>query len=286
MKRDLNFASFDSSLDEADYVLVGAPYDKTSSFRTGSKHAPSKIRESSYCFEPYIEEHSVSLDRLELHDAGDIENTGDFESLKKELIQFISSRVEKKKFPIILGGEHSISPIAVEALKDQFYDLNVLTLDAHLDFRDRYEGLEHSHATVNRRISELVGTSNLAVLGVRSISSQSFDVEMPLYVNSRDIESVNQTLDKITDSLSSPIYLSIDMDVLDPSYAPGVGNPEPFGLSSLDVKEIIKNLSGDLVGMDVVEVSPKYDESDITSNLAARFIYELIGAREKINKKY
>ncbi len=281
MSQDLDFASFDSDFEEASYSLVGIPYDKTSSFRAGTKKAPDRIREASYCFEPYLHEHSVQLHELKLHDAGDIVDWQNFGLIEEELRDFLSKVTEQRKFPIIFGGEHSISPVSVGALKKEFPDLNVLTLDAHLDFRDVYEGMKHSHATANRRISEIVGIDGLAIVGVRSISRSFSDSESPYYLTSKEIKNDDRWADKILENIDAPIYLSIDMDVLDPSYAPGVGNPEPFGISSFRVKEIIDTVSDRLVGMDLVEVNPKYDEGNMTSNLAARLIYEMIGAREK-----
>lgn len=275
------FAGFDSSFDKASYVLLGVPYDKTSSFRIGASKGPEEIRKASYCFEPYLIEHDISLDQIELHDAGDLDGFRDYEELREDVSETISKIVSKGKFPITLGGEHSISPPIVSSVKKSFSDLNVIILDAHLDFRDKYEGIKHSHATVSRRISEIVGLENIILGGIRSVSMESAEKRKPIFFTSEQIEREDNPIKKILKRVNEPLYLSIDMDVVDPAFAPGVGNPEPFGLSSVNMKESVSRLSPYLVGMDIVETNPKYDDSDITANLASRMIYELIGSREK-----
>lgn len=280
MNQVRTFASFDSSFDKADYILKGVPYDKTSSFRTGAHRGPEYIRKASYCFEPYIMEYDISLDQIDLHDAGDLNGFKDFEELSVEIRETLSDTVKKDKFPITLGGEHSISPPIVSSIHKSFSDLEVVILDAHLDFRDEYEGKKHSHATVSRRISEILGIENITVIGVRSLSDESAEKKKPTYFTSKQVREYD-CIEKPLKGIKEPIYLSIDMDVVDPSLAPGVGNPEPFGLSSFEVKELVSRLSPNLVGIDIVETNPKYDESDVTANLAARLVYELIGSREK-----
>ncbi|MBS3781231.1 MAG: agmatinase [Candidatus Thermoplasmatota archaeon] len=275
------FAGFDSSFDKASYVLLGVPYDKTSSFRTGTSKGPEEIRKASYCFEPYLMEHDISLNQIDLHDVGDLDGFRDYEELREDVSETISKIVSKGKFPITLGGEHSISPPIVSSVKKSFSDLNVVILDAHLDFRDIYEGIEHSHATVSRRISEIVGLENIIVGGVRSVSMESAEKGKPIFFTSEQIKREDDPIKKILERINEPLYLSIDMDVVDPAFAPGVGNPEPFGLSSVDMKELVSRSSPYLVGMDIVETNPKYDDSAITANLASRMIYELIGSREK-----
>ncbi len=280
MNQGRTFAGFDSSFENGDYILLGLPYDKTSSFRIGTNKGPEEIRKASYCFEPYLMEYGISLDQLYLHDAGDIEEIKNFEELREKISEAISRIIGKDKFPIILGGEHSVSPPIVSSIQKNVSDLKILVLDAHLDFRDEYEGMKHSHATVSRRISEIVGIENITVGGVRSISSESAEKERPLFFTPAQMKE-NDRFDEILEETNEPIYLSIDMDVVDPSYAPGVGNPEPFGLSSFKMKELVSRLSPHLIGMDIVEINPKYDRSNMTANLGARLIHELIGSREK-----
>jgi len=280
MNQGRTFASFDSNFEKGDYILLGIPYDKTSSLRIGTYKGPEVIRKASYCFEPHLMEYAVSLEKLDLHDAGDVGETKNFEELREKISEKITKIIGKDKFPIIIGGEHSVAPPIVSSIQKNVSDLKVLVLDAHMDFRDEYEGMKHSHATVSRRISEIVGVENITIGGVRSISSESVKKEKPLFFTSEQMKE-DDCIDEILEETNEPIYLSIDMDVVDPSFAPGVGNPEPFGLSSVKMKELISRLAPHLIGVDIVEINPKYDRSDITANLGARLIYELIGSREK-----
>jgi len=279
------FAGFNSEFERSAYIIAGIPFDKTSSFRTGSWKGPDEIRDASYCFEPYLMEQGVLLDDIDLCDIGNISNLDDFEQFSEDIEKLGSDIVKEEKFPIFLGGEHSISAPIVSSLKNKHPDLNVVIMDAHLDFRDSYEGLEHSHASVTRRITESVGLENVLVLGIRSMASSTRNIEKPHFLTSKRTEEEIQEKGDISkiifDNIQGPTYLSVDMDVVDPAFAPGVGNPEPFGLFPRTLKELLSVLAPSLVGMDIVEVNPKYDHGGITSNLAARLIYELIGEREK-----
>lgn len=278
MNRSRKFAGFRSDFKDAEYVLAGIPFDKTSSFRTGARKGPYEIRDASYCFEPYIYEHGVSIDEFELCDRGNLEEYDDFEDLRRKIEELTDEIVDEGKFPIFLGGEHSVTVPVVTSFEEIYPDLDVLVLDAHLDFRDSYERLKYSHATVSKRISEIVGLENIYIGGVRSISAEGDDKEKP------DIwtaEQLNKSGNDLKENVERPIYLSLDMDVFDPAFAPGVGNPEPFGLTSHTVKELISEIAPSLVGMDIVETNPEYDHGEITSNLAARLVYEVIGKREK-----
>lgn len=281
MNTKIEFASSSSKIDGPGYSILGVPYDRTSSFRPSSRKAPDQIRKASYCFEPYMWEYDTSLSDIPIIDRGDLQISNEYKEMKRELGRTAGKILSKDRFPILLGGEHSITPVVVSKLKEKHEDLNVLILDAHLDFRDRYEGMKHSHATVSRRVSEKIDPANTYVYGVRSKARDYGSEDTPVYFDRDEIsyKEGSSVSDQLKDILY-PLYLSIDMDVFDPSYAPGVGNPEPFGLSSSHVKKLVSEISDRLVGMDIVEVCPKFDSGEITSNLAARLVYELIGSRE------
>ena len=276
------FASFNTNYEDSDFVLLGIPFDKTSSFRSGTAGAPKKIRELSYCFEPYMMEYDISLSDLKLHDHGNLKDIEDVEEMGDKVSEIIKKIIIDEKFPIILGGEHSISPFTVSAFDKIFDKINVVVLDAHLDYRDEYEGDKRSHATVVKRIEELENVENILIYGVRSMAEESKDLKKPEYYRPDELDIVLERTEKITEN---PTYLSIDIDVLDPSFAPGVGNPEPYGIKPKDVKKIIGPLSKNLVGLDIVETNPKYDSSDITSNLAARFVYDTLGSINQNKRK-
>lgn len=280
------FANSEDGYESSEYVILGVPFDKTSSFRAGASAAPRTIREASYCFEPYLFEYETTLDDLSINDIGDIADTGSTEEMREELESRIKNILSDSKFPIVIGGEHSLTPPVVSSVKETFGDIGVLVLDAHLDFRDEYEGMKMSHATTVRRVSDITGfdIDDIMVFGVRSISEKGMDSFKPPYRTSYEIREMDDSKKDLTDILKrfedkEGIYLSIDLDVIDPAFAPGVGNPEPFGLFPKHIKDMISGLSDRLVGMDIVEVCPKYDRSERTSILAARLIYELLGSR-------
>jgi len=277
----LKFADANSSFNDAKFVIFGVPFDSTSSFRSGSRFAPNRIREASYNFETYLMEQDVDLIDIPFHDAGNLDEYGNVD----EMTGAVEDAVKKilPKFPILIGGEHSLTIGAVKTLKN----VSVVFIDAHLDFREEYLGIKNSHACVSRRVSEIVGIENVFSIGVRSFSREEKNDAEKLglkYVSSFDvkekgIENIIRNL-----NLKKKIYLSLDMDGVDPAFAPGVGNPEPFGLTPLDVVKCIKILSDRLVGFDVTEVCPPYDNGN-TSLLGARIIRDLIGCAGKIHDK-
>lgn len=284
MKSGLNFAGSHSDYNQSEFVILGVPYDKTSSFRAGTRVAPESIKDSSYCFEPYIMEHDVSLNDIDIHDAGDleVEDLGSPEEMGDIVRDKVDQYLNDNKNLIVIGGEHSITPFVVERYKKYYSDLDVLIIDAHMDYRNNYEGMKRSHATCSRRVSESVGIDNLKIVGVRSMSiEESNEDQLPDYNTSFEVLEDESILNEIIEGLEHPLYVSIDMDGIDPSYAPGVGNPEPFGLTSLHLKKLISRLADKIVALDVMETNPKYDDSEITSNLAARLIYEYIGSKKK-----
>jgi agmatinase len=159
-----------------------------------------------------------------------------------------------------------------------FGDVSVISVDAHLDSRIEYMGSPYSHACVMRRCADLVGTENVFVLGVRSISEEELDAEEVIpYIDSYEImeKGMKRAIEKALDSVKNEkIYLTVDIDGIDPAFAPGTGTQEPFGLLPIDVKRLMNAIGGRLVGMDVVEISPPYDHGGITSVLGARLIKE------------
>ncbi len=271
----MRFAGARSHPTECNYEIIGVPFDGTSSFRAGSALAPDEIRKASYCFEPYIMEYDFFLPDAGIFDRGDLEEMNSLDQMEKRVKEAVSISIEEKRFPIILGGEHSLTPHAVSEFED---DISVLVLDAHMDYRDEYEGLKGSHATVNRRLSEL-SINEMMIVGVRSLSHGCAGAQLPEFISADDVSELTGKLLKERFE-GQDLYLSLDMDVFDPSLVPGVGNPEPFGIKPVHVKNIISDISYLLVGMDIVETNPRYDPSGVSLNLAARLVYEVIGSRE------
>jgi agmatinase len=278
--QDVVFADANSSFEDAAIVLMGVPFDGTCSFRKGAKFAPRAIREESYNFETYLFEHNIDLEDIPFNDAGDI----NCDSLE-DMIGGVGTEVEQvlnaEKFPIIIGGEHSLTPPAVR----KFGDVGVVILDAHLDFRHEYMGERNSHACSTRRVSEIVGVENVISIGVRSMEKKEKEDADELglnYIDAKELKKIG--MKKALENLKwDRIYLSLDMDFFDPSYARGVGNPEFFGLTPGDCK-LCMNLLGDkLVGFDITETCPPFDHGN-TSSLAARLIREAIAVVWKSKK--
>jgi agmatinase len=277
--RGANFAFATSSFEEADFVILGVPFDRTTSFRSGARAGPNAIREASYNFEPYVFEHDILLTEVKVHDAGNVEDCGSAEDMVQETRQVVDRIVQAGKFPILIGGEHSITIPAVQAFKN----IGVIAVDAHLDFREEYMNNRLSHACVLRRSADHVGIENVLAFGVRSISIDERRAKMPEYIDAYTIhdEGVEKSFKRALNMIRKEnIYFTLDIDGIDPAYAPGTGTPEPFGLSSMDVKKCINMVAPRMVGFDVNEVSPPYDKGN-TAALAARMIIEVLAVVHK-----
>ena len=274
----LRYADAMSSFEDSKFVIVGVPFDKTTTYRSGTRFAPTTVRETSQSFEKENFEHGVTFDDIAAHDAGDLYEEGSVDDMVESVNEEATRIVSAGKFPIFIGGEHSISPPVVRA----FGDIAVITIDAHLDFRDEYQGLKNSHACAHRRIVDHVGKGNAFAFGVRSISADE-KVDEALYADAFRIhkEGTEKVFDEMLAKLKRKhIYLSLDIDGIDPSYAPGTGTPEPFGLTPWDVRYVINRLGDRLVGFDVVEICPPYDNGN-TSLLGARMMREVMAVKWK-----
>ncbi|MCK4364554.1 MAG: agmatinase [Thermoplasmatales archaeon] len=273
------FADAESSFDEAEFIIFGVPYDKTSSFRKGASKAPKEIRQSSWNFETYNLKTGKDLRDIKFHDFGDLDVKNDSpQDMIKKVRDFTSKILEKNKFPIALGGEHSITPGIIQAYPK---DTAVLSLDAHIDFRQKYENEPYNHACIIRRIADHIDIKNIAVLGIRSADKEEFEdaKKQDLFsIDSFEIKKsgITKALDKTKDFLKDKnLYLTLDIDVIDLTYAPGTSTPEPFGLTTFDVLECIECFSPQLLGFDVVEVCPPYDKGQ-TALIAAKLVRNII----------
>jgi agmatinase len=278
------FADACSSFDEAEFVLYGAPFDATSSYRKGSKWAPQEMRKASYNFETYNGDLDVDLTDIAIHDMGDCDVYGNVDDTLNEVYDVASGIVKANKIPIMMGGEHSLTYPCVKAYKEK---IGFVVMDAHYDLREEYEGVKNSHACVSRHIIDDI-TDRYVSIGIRSGTKEEYE-----YVrNNRNIRSYTandveamgiEAVLKETEAYlkgCDRIYLSLDMDALDPAYAPGLGTPEPFGMTPRQVRSVIRRLAPKTVGFDVVEISPDYDQG-ITAQLGAKLIRDFIAAKWK-----
>lgn len=275
-------ARFLESIDnyeESDIVLVGVPMDYTCSYRPGTRFGPQKIREVSIG----IEEYSIYLDKhlkeKRFFDAGDLDLPfGNVDKSLKIIGEACKQIYDDNKFPIFLGGEHLISyPLIRQAYNKYGDDLILMHFDAHADLREQFAGECHSHASVIRRVCEFMNGKNIYQFGIRSGVKEEFDfarenTNMYLF---EVLEPLKQVIEKIGNQ--KPVYVTLDIDVVDPAFANGTGTPEPGGCTSKEIVQAITYMSQlNLVGFDLVEVSPHYDISDRTALLAAKIIRDVI----------
>lgn len=251
------------------FIIVPVPYEGTVSYGRGTSKGPSAILDASM----HVEDYDIELDS-EPYRAG-IHVSMPVKSLKK-LTSSVSRILEEKKIPIVLGGEHSITPYAVKAVANKYKDLSVLQLDAHSDLRDSYHGSKNNHACAIRRVLELCPAVQV---GIRSMSKG----ESEFAKSSGQISKIHtaeklEIVEKVNAQLSKNVYVSIDIDVLDPGIMPSTGTPEPGGLDYYEVLDILKAVAREknVVGFDLVELAPIKGIS-APDFLAARLIYKLMG---------
>jgi agmatinase len=268
-----------SDLQKAKAVILPVPYDSTSEWRSGSRQGPQAIIDAS----EYLELYDLELDR-EIYKAGictlpRVEPLlGSPQDMIDRVYQIARGLVQNGKFVVLLGGEHSISLGAVRAFKEAFPSLSVLQLDAHADLRNEYLGTKYGQACVMRRIFEVCP---ICQVGVRSLSweERQFSTEKQLstlYMS--DLASNSASIDRITESLSQDVYITIDVDVLDPSIMPAVGTPEPDGMSWRQILAIVESVTRHrhVVGFDVMEFCPA-EGSSSCAYLLAKLAYKVIG---------
>jgi agmatinase len=270
------FLSGDLSYEECEICIVGLPYDGTSSYRPGARFGPNAIRKASWGMETYSPNLRRDLADLKICDLGDLEIPfGNREMALAKIREAIEKIINDGKYPVLLGGEHLITLPVVEGFRNRFRDLAVVQFDAHTDLRDEYLGETLSHSTVMRRISEVVGTGRLFQFGIRSGSREEFS-----YAN--DIGSLYDFSDDgfhraMSNIKGKPVYISLDVDVLDPSVLPGTGNPDPGGIDYSEIRWALQILGkARVIGFDVVELSPNHDPSEVSSIVASKLVREMI----------
>lgn len=269
----LHFADADASYEDARYVIFGVPYDGTTSFRPGTRFGPRSIREISFNFESYDPATGMDLFDLPVTDLGDLAVSRLPEDLVGQVADVAGDIIRDGKVPVMLGGEHTATVGAARALEPDIY----IVCDAHLDLRDELDGTPYSHGCVTRRILDTV--EDVVIIGARSGDREQFEIaaEMTrLYtadtVRERGIAAV---LQEVREHIAGRrAYLSIDADAIDCCLTPGLGTPEPFGMTPLDIREVVRALAPYAAGFDYVEVAPF--DSGQTAAVAAQMVREFI----------
>ena len=280
------FIGCTAEFDEAKIVLYGAPFDSTTSYRPGARFGPSAIRHESYGIETYSPYQKRDLADINVFDSGDLELCfGDTAAALEVIRERADEIVSAGKIPLLLGGEHLVTLPPVEQLYKQYPDLHIIHFDAHADLRDDYLGAKLSHACVLRRIHDLVGDGRIHQFGIRSGERSEFEFAAahtdmhPLTL--AGFGEVRTALDEITSLLAGrnvPVYVTVDLDVLDPSEFPGTGTPEAGGISFLELLDSLIMIASRLnvVGADLVELAPSLDSSGRSTALACKLLREVL----------
>ena len=270
------FIGCDKEYNDANVVIFGAPFDSTTSFRPGTRFASRTMRSESYGLETYSPYQDLDLEDTAVFDGGDLELCfGNTQSALSQIEEFTLKLLDDQKLPIMIGGEHLVTLGAVRAVNKKYDDLHIIHFDAHADLRDDYLGEQLSHATVMHRAWDIVGDNHIYQFGIRSGDRSEFlwgkDHVLTQKFNFDGILDVVQKLQ------GKPVYFTLDLDILDPSVFPGTGTPEAGGVTFLQLLNAILTISPlHIVGCDVNELSPIYDQSGASTAVACKVLRELI----------
>ncbi|WBL14991.1 agmatinase [Sutcliffiella sp. NC1] len=266
--------------EESQAVIYGMPMDWTVSYRPGSRFGPSRIREVSIGLEEYSPYLDRELEEVKYFDAGDIPLPfGNPQKSIDMIEEYIDGLMAAGKFPLGMGGEHLVSWPVMKAVAKKYPNLAIIHMDAHTDLRDHYEGEPLSHSTPIKKIADHIGPTNVYSFGIRSGMKEEFQWAKEVGMHISKFE-VLEPLKEILPTLAGrPVYVTIDIDVLDPAHAPGTGTVDAGGITSRELLasiHAIANSEVNVVGCDLVEVAPIYDASEQTANTASKIIREMI----------
>lgn len=272
------FIGCEAEYEEANIVLFGVPFDGTTSFRPGTRFGPSAIRSESFGLETYSPYQNKDLQDLNVFDSGDLELCfGNPERVLEDIEQRTSTILEDGKLPFMIGGEHLVTLGTVRAMAKKYHDLHIIHFDAHTDLRDDYLGERLSHASVIRRCHDLIGDGRIYQFGIRSGDRSEFEWSAAghVFTNKFNFDGLESIVEQLKDK---PVYLTVDLDVLDPSVFPGTGTPEAGGVTFPQLLQAILTVCEGvkIVGCDVNELSPTYDTSGISTATACKVVRELL----------
>ncbi len=276
------FTGISSAYDKSRFVFFGVPYDKTSTYKSGSRFAPGALRDVSANMELYSVRSKIDLEKVPVHDFGDVDVLEDLEDTLDRVRSVCQELISGGKIPLMAGGEHSITKAAADTFPK---DTGIVNFDAHLDLRDEFLGEKLSHATFMRRVAENLGSDHVMEVGIRALSKPELDFTQKSGVTVITPQEIRKagatpTSERVKNFLSkfAHSYVTVDIDVLDPAFAPGVGNPEPDGLSTDELLTMLEAaMQTKIIGLDLVEVSPQLDSGQ-TAAVGAKVIFEAIAA--------
>ena len=276
------FLCCDAEYDDARIVLFGAPYDSTTSYRPGTRFGSRAIRQESFGVESYSPYQDADLLDCAIFDSGDIElSFGAQQAPLADIEDRTATILADGKLPFMLGGEHLVTLGAFRAVAEKFPDVHIIHFDAHADLRDDYLGVSLSHACVMRRCWELVGNGRIFQFGIRSGDREEFSWgRTHVRTNRFNFDTLEEVVEQLQ---GKPVYFTLDLDVLDPSVFPGTGTPEPGGVSFEELRKAATLVCSKLriVGCDVNELSPHYDQSGVSTIVACKIVREMLLAFQK-----
>lgn len=274
------FIACDAEYKDARIVLFGAPFDSTTSYRPGARFGSAAMRHESYGLETYSPYLDKDLEDIEVFDSGDIElPMGSAEMALDALSERTAEILDDGKLPFMMGGEHLVTLGAFREVQKRYKDVHLIQFDAHADLRDDYLGVKLSHACVMRRCHDLIGDGRIHQFGIRSGDRSEFDFARAGHtdfhpLSLEGVDAVVATLEK----QQVPVYLTIDLDVLDPAIFPGTGTPEAGGVSFNELREALMTICSrlNIVGLDVTELAPTLDASGVSTAVAGKLVREML----------
>lgn len=276
------FIGCDNEYDESRIVIFGAPFDGTTSYRPGTRFAAATMRNESTGIETYSPYQDRDLEDYNIFDGGDLEFVFGNPAKNIAIIkEYVSELLKDNKIPAMIGGEHLVTLGAVQAVAEKYNDLHIIHFDAHADLRDDYLGEKLSHATVLHRVWDIVGDNKIFQFGIRSGEKGEFEfAKNHTYMNKFDMKTLDEIIAKLK---NKPVYITIDLDVLDSSIFPGTGTPEAGGITFKELINAImlfQNLEN-IVAFDINELSPMLDASGASTACACKVLREMLLAVSK-----
>lgn len=277
LKNDTSiFIGCESDYSESEIVLFGAGFDGTTSFRPGTRFAPHTIRSESFGIETYSPYQDKDMAEINVFDSGDLEFPfGNTNAVLDMITERTKEILSDDKIPFMIGGEHLVTLGSVRAVAEKYPDLHIIHFDAHTDLREEYLGETLSHASVIKRCWDIVGDNKIYQFGIRSGERYEFEfAKEHTFLTKFNTNGIEKAVEELK---SKPVYLTLDLDILDPSIFPGTGTPEAGGVTFNELlNALIATTPLNIVGCDVNELSPVYDQSGVSTAVACKIIRELL----------